>query len=260
MDDLVLDPRTGLPVPELERFVPPSVAEYLRLSRLYGDDAPRMMADSKISALSAITTLAGTEEFVVAASGSSNKITAANMQKAVGGRVLICSQVLSGSQATFDTNTILGGNISGSYTHLQVMVMGAITAATTNDVIKLTFNNDTTAAHYQWAQGQMSGSGSASGSGGSDSSIPVSQFPGTTATPANTSGMAEILVANYAGTTFNKNLTARTGLIRGTTAANNFLINYYGQWISTAAITRITLTPNSGSFATGSAFYLYGLY
>jgi hypothetical protein len=39
------------------------------------------MADSKISALTAITALGGTEEFAVALSGVSNKITAANVQK-----------------------------------------------------------------------------------------------------------------------------------------------------------------------------------
>ena len=43
------------------------------------------MADSKISALPAVTSLVGTDEFVIATSGASKKITAANLQTAIGG-------------------------------------------------------------------------------------------------------------------------------------------------------------------------------
>ncbi len=51
------------------------------------------MADSKISALSAITAIAGTDELVVASSGASKKITAANLAATLGIGIVQVSKV-----------------------------------------------------------------------------------------------------------------------------------------------------------------------
>lgn len=61
------------------------------------------MADSKISGLSAITALGGTEEFAVALAGASNKITAANIAKFMPGYEINYTQITSPVNITSTT-------------------------------------------------------------------------------------------------------------------------------------------------------------
>ncbi len=64
------------------------------------------MADSKISALSAITAISGSDELVVASSGASKKITAANLGSSLGIGILQVSKVsiTSGDLTTTSTS------------------------------------------------------------------------------------------------------------------------------------------------------------
>ncbi len=173
---------------------------------------------------------------------------------------LICDQLLTGSQATFDTNTILSGNIPGTYKHLQFMLYGAETGSENNGPVAMTFNNDTTSGHYIWADMQGNAAASiASGGNTSDNKLAIANFPGSTATPTGTAAQTTCAIDNYAQAVFNKTYVANAMLIRAQSDANAFLFYYAGQWKSTAAITRIILTPNLGSFATGSRFSLYGI-
>lgn len=170
---------------------------------------------------------------------------------------LICDQLLTGSQATFDTNTILGGNLPSGYRNLHIVLFGAITAASTNDGVLMQFNGDT-GANYHYANYQSNDSGTVSGGGGNAvTSFFVAQFPGTTA-PSNSGAQTHIDIANYTGTTFHKVFNSRTEVYRGTAAGNTFVLHYGGAWASTAALTRIVWTPNAGSFATGSRLSVYG--
>jgi hypothetical protein len=92
------------------------------------------MADSKISDLSAVTTLAGTEEFVLAVTGATKKITAANLETAIGGGLALgqtfsypttfSGDTIDGSSTTpfvdvaaFDTKEVLNSRIL----HLQTL-------------------------------------------------------------------------------------------------------------------------------------------
>lgn len=70
------------------------------------------MADEKISGLSAITTLAGTEEFVVAASGATKKITAANLETQLGGGLFDAYAVIRDEKTA---NTAGGTATSGAW-------------------------------------------------------------------------------------------------------------------------------------------------
>ncbi len=82
MGGVLLDPVTGRPTPELELLLPDHIAASLRLSRLLGEDGPRMMADSKITDLSDGGAIVDTDEFVVARSGADKKIAGSQIAAA----------------------------------------------------------------------------------------------------------------------------------------------------------------------------------
>lgn len=69
------------------------------------------------------------------------------------------------------------------------------------------------------------------------------------------SGSSIIQINNYSNST-----TYKTAFMRTNTASTyGTVFAIVGLWRSTAAITSITLTPDAGSFATGSTFSLYGI-
>jgi hypothetical protein len=170
---------------------------------------------------------------------------------------LIGDQLLSGTQATFDTNTILSGNIPSTYTHLSFELYARLTSAFTNDVVRMQLNGDT-AGNYDEAHEQGSASGGLIASGAhADIAATIGNFPGSAA-PASRFGTSSLRMPNYKETTGMKAWTASNALIRGTLDADIFAIFFSGLWRSTSAVTRIVLTPASGSFAAGSRFSLYG--
>lgn len=67
------------------------------------------MADSKISALSAITSLADTDEMVVASSSTSKKITGANLKASVLAAISSVDATLSGDVTIVNANTFYDG-------------------------------------------------------------------------------------------------------------------------------------------------------
>lgn len=107
MSGVILDPITGRPASDLELLLPAHIAESLRLSRLLGDHGPQMMADSKISALTALTTLADTDEMVVATGGASKKITGSNLRKSIFATTV--DATLSGDVTMINANTFYDG-------------------------------------------------------------------------------------------------------------------------------------------------------
>lgn len=73
------------------------------------------MADSKISALSAVTTVADTDEYVVARSGATNKITGANLKAAVGGADGWIPDSATWAYASATTFTIAGVDVTAKF-------------------------------------------------------------------------------------------------------------------------------------------------
>lgn len=174
---------------------------------------------------------------------------------AAGAMTLLCSQVLSGSQASFDTNTILGGNIPQTYNHLRVVIIGRDTTAGTGLARNLTtFNNDSGANYdYTILTGTNGTPGGTNAAGANSMQVGIVTNGGATALRAGTCIMD---IPCYTLTTFHKQVDARGS---GMLAANALVSVDSGVWKNTAAITRIATTPNSGSYAAGSAFYLYGV-
>ncbi len=89
------------------------------------------MADSKISALSAITAIASTDELVVASSGASKKITAANLAASLGigivqvSKVALTSGDLTTTSTTFTDATGLTTTITTGAHRVVVIFSGS---------------------------------------------------------------------------------------------------------------------------------------
>ena len=150
------------------------------------------------------------------------------------------------------TTAVTFSSISGSYSALKIILQAATDSGSGTTNLLLTLNSDT-GSNYVWAQNYGSNS-TASGGGGStsDTSATIALITGDT----NEADSAEITISNYAGTVFNKSLTAITTAQQAT---YSFSISFAGIWRNTSAITSVTLTLASGHFLTGSTFVLYGL-
>jgi hypothetical protein len=150
--------------------------------------------------------------------------------------------------------TITFSSIPATYTHLQIRALCKCTAADSNvQSIFGQFNSDTGS---NYARHFLNGSGSAAAANGFASQTSV--FFGTNMNANATSVFAAnvIDILDYANT--NKYKTTRS--LSG--ADNNgagFVQFMSGLWMNTAAITSITILPNSDNFAQYSSFALYGI-
>jgi hypothetical protein len=144
-----------------------------------------------------------------------------------------------------DAATITFNSISQSYTDLVFITSGAAQTGGGGSV-KLQFNGDT-ASNYSYLY--MFGAGSGTGSTGLASNQAVCLVNRHNTTDG--SGWASIM--NYSNTTTYKSLISRGG-------GNNIAITFAGTWRSTAAITSITCSMESGpGFAAGFTATLYGI-
>lgn len=169
-----------------------------------------------------------------------------------GSMAAIQHQVLAVNTATFDFTSI-----PGTYMHLWMIMYLRGTKAATSVQAQVTFNGDT-GANYDvekhYAASNIPGAGGV--------------INGTFFDPADAAGASsdagavsavEILIPNYAGTTFHKTVTGKGFNPRAYSAGNEYVMNTGGLWKSTAAVTRITVTPDANSWAAGSMASLYGL-
>ena len=167
----------------------------------------------------------------------------------------ICDQTLSGTQAAFDTNTMLGGVLPTNFSHLRLYLQLRGSAAANNVSGTLTFNNDT-GANYEYAEGWYS---AAITGAAATAQAGIDVTPGVIPAASLAAGVfasAVFDILDYTHTTAHK-MTSSQG--HGNSATAQFSFFTAGRWLSTAAITRIAVTPSSGSWAAGSRFTLYGL-
>lgn len=168
---------------------------------------------------------------------------------------LICDVLLTGTQATFDTDTILGiaSSLPQVYSHLVIESQLRSSLAAQSDTAGMRFNNDSTVNYQQQLLTGDQATVSASNSG--VSSVPVALIPGTLTTAGYASG-ARTEVFNYAQTTFNKvGLTSAYGPYYASGVRNTL---WAAAWTNTAAINRIQFISGAG-FVAGSRFSLYGI-
>lgn len=165
--------------------------------------------------------------------------------------VAIATVTLGGAASSIDFDSI-----PGTYATLMLICsLRSDRSGVDNDSVRCTFNNDTTDANYDRQSLTVLGA-TVTGAYSSSGRI-LCAVPGATATTAHFAGTA-IEIPGYAGAN-RKVAMARTTspIVSGT----SMQIEQRGlMWKSTSAITRVTLTPNTGpNFVAGSTVTLYGL-
>lgn len=163
----------------------------------------------------------------------------------------ISETVLTEAAASVDIQSI-----PATYRHLRVVVLGRSDTAAAGATLLMRFNNDS-AGNYDNVLQSYQGT---NGSGDSSAAAATSARIGTVAAASATSGeagMCEVLIPNYAGTTFQKVAMSVGNSGIGTTVQE--VGQFSSQWNSTSAITRITVLPGAGNFIAGTVVSLYGL-
>lgn len=158
---------------------------------------------------------------------------------------LIEHQALTSSVASVTLGN--GGTIPQTYKTLKLVVSARCTADAVDN--SLTFNGATTNFSDRWLYGDGAVAGSTT-----STKIDFLQVRSTYT--ANVFSNSEITIPNYAGST-NKPVSVDT--VTENNATTSYLLLDAGLWANTAAITSITITPFTGSYAANSTFTLYGL-
>jgi len=159
--------------------------------------------------------------------------------------VALATNTLSSTAATVSFSSIPS-------TYTDLVLVATLRQSTTNQDGYLRFNSDT-GTNYSDTVVRGNGSTASSVRDTSAAGIDI----GVMSNSANASGEFEtviINIMNYANTTTNKTVIMRTNQ---TASIVNAIV---GLWRSTAAINTVSLeSRNSGSFAIGSTFSLYGI-
>lgn len=148
-------------------------------------------------------------------------------------------------------SNIAFSSIPSTYTDLRIDFSIRTDQSAVNENVYLSFNGSTASFSANWFYG-----GGGSGIGVSTTGRIAGFGNGNTAT-SNTFGSSSIYIPNYASSN-NKSYSGDAALeTNATTAYVGFIA---GLWSNSAAITSITLTPQTGpNFLQYSSAYLYGI-
>jgi hypothetical protein len=174
---------------------------------------------------------------------------------AAGALVQIAQQVISGSSTT----SVTFSGIPGTYSSLRLTVWGQTNRSATQDQVHLTFNGDG-AGNYNSSDIE-GGGGTSPSQGGNNAGVDYINIGNINAsTSGSTPGQIDCMITGYASTAFNKTLLSTSTLNLTTSGQDQYIVVVGGNWLSTAAITSITLVPGTGhDFVSGTVFTLYGL-
>lgn len=165
--------------------------------------------------------------------------------------VPLAKSVLTGTASSISFNTI-----PGTYTDLVIFISARTDRPTVQqDPIKIRFNGAGTDSNLSPTYFYASGTSVGASGGLSYGLIGYATCAGST---SNTFSNIELYLPNYAGST-NKMISSTSANEHNATSSNE-LDAIATSWNSTAAITSITLLPNTGpNFISGSRFDLYGI-
>lgn len=154
------------------------------------------------------------------------------------------------------SSTLTFSSIPSDYTSLQIRGIGRSAGSTI--AATLTFNGG---AVGDYSRHELRGNGSAAGASGGSSatSITVLRIAVSSST-ASTMGVGVIDIHDYASTTRYKTVRAFTGMDMNTSSTTYQVQMLSGVWMSTAAITSITLeVADFTAWTSQTTFALYGI-
>lgn len=143
------------------------------------------------------------------------------------------------------------------YTHLKCILTIRGDAAVTAQQFMIRLNGDSTAS-YDWQRMYSNTTSMNAAEGIGDTKFLGGWYPANSAA-ASKVGEAEILLPNYADTTFQQTFTSKGSATHNVTTGTFYTFQYGGQWRVTAAITRVQILPESGNFVAGSRLTIYGI-
>ena len=144
------------------------------------------------------------------------------------------------------TGTVTFSSIPSGYSSLQIR--GVVISADT-DAYCVRLNTDTGA---NYARHRLLGTGAATAASGTTSTNQVQISNGTDTIPSP----FIVDVHDYASTTKYKTLRSLQGIDQN--GSGNVAL-YSGLWMSTSAVTSVTIFLNSGNYSTGTQISLYGI-
>ena len=153
---------------------------------------------------------------------------------------------------TGSSDTITFSSIPSTYTHLQVR--GIANAANIGALMAMRLSGDTGS---NYARHYLDGSGSSATAGAATSQTQMSFFDVTRLpTLSNTYGVFVCDILDYADT--NKYKTVR--ILSGQDSNGSGGIDLTsGLWMSTSAVSSVTIRLNTSNFTTATQFALYGI-
>lgn len=147
--------------------------------------------------------------------------------------------------------TVQFSSIPATYTDLKIVSSARVTSGSAT-TYQMYFNSDSTITNYytRWLEGSGASATSA------NYNANYMGYVGDSTYTASTFSNDDIYIPNYAGSNSKSFGVDNVNENNATTAYTHLTAL---RWTGTAAITQITLYPNSGSFAQYSTFYLYGI-
>jgi len=150
--------------------------------------------------------------------------------------------------------TVTFSSIPATYTDLVLVINNAVSIATNTPGACISFNGDT-ATNYSSTHLEGTGTSALSNRQTSQSNINAGYNIGLSSSSTQPATII-INIMNYANTTTYKTTLSRNTQTTGTAPGTGATV---GLWRSTAAINSIAITAQTGNFATGTVFSLYGI-
>lgn len=171
---------------------------------------------------------------------------------AAGNGAAAAYELISTVFGTGSTSTVTFTSIPQTYKHLQVRFASNANYLNGSNPW-MQFNGDT-AANYAWHVLSSDGTSVTSGATPSTTWMLVGRLPNNGA--VQQVGISVIDILDYTSTTKNKTIRSLGGT---SSTADRYIRMNSGVWLSTAAVTSLTLSNDAASWPTTSRFSLYGV-
>lgn len=180
---------------------------------------------------------------------------------AAGGAVKGAYESIASATGTGSSGTITFSSIPSTYQHLQIRYIAKKTT-TSHARLWVRFNSDSGTSYAVHSLNGDGFSATAGGAGSRTGGIALGYTGGGNvcgSTPTNVMGAGIIDIHDYASTTRNKTVRAFSGVETNNSGSGDRINLDSGLWISTSAISSVTLYLDGSNFATTSQFALYGI-